>query len=416
MEISKQPLAINNINRVYSFMKTRHFPRAIKLAILFIVMSLCVGCGIKRNALPPEYQDQASVVGFENIRTFGDELPKNFEAQVATWSEQLSGTVTTADDLSILSLSGGGADGAFGAGILVGWTARGDRPEFFSVTGISTGALIAPFAFLGKDYDHLIQEFYTTSSTEDIVRRRFIFSALFGDSFLDTAPLRSALEESITQDIIVKIAQEHRKGRRLFIGTTDLDAMRPVYWNIGAIAQRGDEEATQLIRSIVLASASIPTVFPPVYIDVEVDGVKYDEMHVDGGVSNQLFAYPANINLYKLMQEMGYNNDLSIYVIRNNPLKSKGEIVQPTIRDITAKSMSTLLRYQGIGDLYKIYNTARRDGVDFNLIFVPSTFQEESDELFSIDYMTKLFELGRSMAVKGTPWHKIPPYDFDTTN
>lgn len=152
-------------------------------------------------------------------------------------------------------------------------------------------------------------------------------------------------------------------------------------------------------------------VFPPVYIDVEVDGIKYDEMHVDGGVANQLFAYPANVNLYKLLQSMGYKNGLSIYVIRNSPLTPQGGPVQPSLADIAAKSMSTLIRYQGIGDLYKTYHKAHKDGVDFKLIFVPSTFDEKSNELFDTEYMTKLFELGHSMAVKGIQWHTRPPYD-----
>ncbi len=207
----------------------------------------------------------------------------------------------------MLSLSGGGADGAFGAGILSGWSARGDRPTFTMVTGISTGALIAPFAFLGPEYDMLLKLFYTTFSTEDLARPLPVGSAISRNGFFSTKPLREALKQYISAEVITKIATEYRKGRRLIIGTTNLDLMRPVYWDIGAIAQHRSEKNDQLIRDIILASVSVPVAFPPVFITLEAGGNTYDEMHVDGGVTNQVFAYPVSLDLKKVLAQFSEN-------------------------------------------------------------------------------------------------------------
>lgn len=232
------------------------------LTIMVIIMGLLAGCAQKRHALPISLQEEASVNGLELIRTFGDSPSKNLTDSMAAWSTQIENGPYASAPLTMLSLSGGGADGAYGAGLLSGWSARGDRPVFTMVTGVSTGALIAPFAFLGTEYDRLLKLFYTTFSTEDLVTKRAIGSAISGNAFYSTAPLQHTLKTYISPDVIARIAQEHKKGRRLFIGTTNLDAMRPVYWDIGAIAQHRSKANDQLIRDVIQASVSIPVAFP----------------------------------------------------------------------------------------------------------------------------------------------------------
>ena len=96
-----------------------------------------------------------------------------------------------------LSLSGGGDNGAFGAGLLVGWTEQGSRPEFNLVTGISTGALIAPFAYLGKDYDPILREVYTQIKPSDVFKSRGFLSGFFGDGLADTTPLYGLISKYI---------------------------------------------------------------------------------------------------------------------------------------------------------------------------------------------------------------------------
>lgn len=389
--------------------KFRMLCRISVIALLQVVMVLLLsGCGLHRNALPIDLQSQAQVPGYENIRFFGDTKPANMNELMDKWAE-LSRRPDRAAEISFLSLSGGGADGAFGAGFLCGWTQKGDRPVFGLVTGISTGALMAPFAFLGSDYDQFLKVFYTTFSTRDLIRQRSYISAVSGDSVYSTGPLQEALKKYVNADLIAKIAVEYRKGRRLFIGTTNLDAMRPVYWDIGAIAQYGTPEADQLIRDVILASASVPVAFPPVYIRVRAAGRIYDEMHVDGGVCNQVFSYPPSVHLADELQKIGENRKITLYVIRNDALMSDGEQVEPYLSGIAARSLAGLIRNQGIGDLYRIFYTAQRDGIDFRLAFIPPEHKEEADEIFSPVYMSSLYTLGFAMARGPNPWHTAPP-------
>ena len=380
---------------------------SVRLFVL-VLLIFVTGCGLKRNPLPVALQPQAEVDGYENIRFYGDTTPAHLDKVMAKWAE-VSKKPGGPSEISFLSLSGGGADGAFGAGFLCGWSKHGDRPVFGLVTGISTGALIAPFAFLGEEYDPFIRVFYTTFSTQDLIRQRSYVSAISGDSVYSTEPFQDALRKYINSDFIARIAEEHRKGRRLLIGTTNLDSMRPVYWDIGAIAQYGTKDSDQLIRDVILASASVPVAFPPVYFKVRADGKTYDEMHVDGGVTNQVFSYPPSIKLADELQKIGEKRKITLYVIRNDSLIAEGEEVEPYIGGIAERSLRGLIRNQGIGDLYRIYYTSQRDGIDFKLAFIPPEYKEVADELFSPVYMSKLFSLGFKMAKSGKPWHLAPP-------
>lgn len=374
---------------------------------------LAVGCAPKRNPVPVELQPSAKIIDYDVIRFYGDSTPENMDALRKEWAEQ-GKLLPSEEPLAFLSLSGGGADGAFGAGFLNGWSSTGNRPEFNVVTGVSTGALIAPFAFLGPEYDPVIKLLYTTYTTDMLVKQRPIGSALSGDSLFNTAPLQLALKTFITPRLIAEIGQAHRQGRRLVIGTTNLDEMRPVYWDIGAIAQYDTDEARQLIRDVMRASVSIPVAFPPVYFTVHAEGKAYDEMHVDGGITNQVFSYPAAIKLGAEMQKLGIEHAMSIYVIRNDALKSKGVQVEPNLIDIASRSLAGLIRNQGIGDIYKIESLAKRDGMDFHLAFIPPSWDEESEELFDPVYMKKLFQVGYDMARSTDPWHTEPPSDMST--
>jgi hypothetical protein len=205
------------------------------------------------------------------------------------------------------------------------------------------------------------------------------------------------------------IVAEHDKGRRLFIGTTNLDAKRSVIWSIGVIAKSGAPNALQLVRDILLASASIPGAFTPVYIEVEANGRRYDEIHVDGGTSSQVFLYPASLDMRWGMRQIGFKGKSRIYVIRNSRIEPDWETVKPKIVPILGNTVDTLIRTQGIGDLYRIYLGAQRDGIDYNLAFIPSDFEEKPKETFDPVYMGKLFDLGYQMAQNGYPWEKAPP-------
>ena len=311
--------------------------------------------------------------------------------------------------LTFLALSGGGSEGAFGAGLLNGWSAAGTRPEFAIVTGVSTGALIAPFAFVGPEYDRHLEDFYTTTHTEDIFRLRALLSILGRDSFSDTSPLRKLLEKNVDEQFLKRVAEEHARGRALWIGTTNLEAQRPVIWNMGAIAASNHPRAAELFRAVMMASAAIGGVFPPVYMPVEADGKVFDEIHVDGGTSNQVFLYPAALDVKAFSEKNGAHRERSVYVIRNAKISPQWEEVQPRLERIAVRSVATLIKTQGIGDLFRIYVGTKRDGMDYKLAYIPSDFDAESESGFDPVYMRKLFDFAYELAKNGDPWVSEPP-------
>jgi hypothetical protein len=320
---------------------------------------------------------------------------------------------STSDPLppaSLLAISGGGDAGAFAAGILAGWTAHGNRPEFRVVTGISTGALIAPFAFLGPQYDHALRSAFTSARSEDIFHRRKMLVGLASDGMADSGPLTRLVAKYVTPEMLVAVADEYAKGRVLEIGTTDLDSGRPVTWNMGAIASSDAPGALDLFRKIIIASTSIPGEVSPVMIDADIDGKHFQEMHVDGGVITQVFLYPPRI-LKELHRVTGrpYRRELHAYVIRNGRLEPEWSDTERHTLSIGGRAISALIQAQGINDLQRIYQTARQDGVDFNLAYIGSDFNYPHNEDFDPEYMKRLFDYAYQLSAKGYPWHKAPP-------
>ena len=303
-----------------------------------------------------------------------------------------------------LAISGGGDNGAYGAGFLNGWTASGTRPEFKAVTGISTGALIAPFAFLGPKYDYVLKNVYTNTSQKDIFKKRGMIKGIFGDAMADSRPLANTIATYVNRQLLDEIAAEYAKGRLLLVGTANLDSLEPVIWNMTAIAASKDPNATALFSSILLASASIPGAFPPVMIDVNVGGVPYQEMHADGGTMTQVFLYPPSLRIADAPQRQR-----ALYVIRNARLDADWANVERRTFSIATRAIASLTRTQGIGDLYRIYATAQRDGIDFNLTYIPPTFNTPHLEEFDTNYMRSLYDVGESAAKAGYQWQKFPP-------
>lgn len=392
-------------------------PRILVHARTFLLVltlfAVVTGCAYthQRKPKPLKPSETAQIPGIPRARIWGDKLPPYADEWLKLSEAEIKVQFPALMKFShnYLAISGGGSSGAFGAGLLAGWTAAGNRPEFIFVTGISTGALIAPLAFLGSSWDSQLKEFYTTYSTKDLIRRRPILGAIFGDAIGDTDPLEALIDKNYDQKMLEAIAKEHRKGRRLFIGTTNLDAGRPVIWNIGYIAVSGSPNSLQLFQDILLASASIPGALPPVYVEVEAEGRRYDEMHVDGGTTSQVFLFPTQIDWPQVLKRLKISTMPSVYIIRNSHLEPQWEYVEPKLPAIADRSISSLIRTQGIGDMYRIYLRAQRDGIDYNLAFIPDEFDVESKEPFDPEYMRKLFNLGYRMAKDGYPWSKAPP-------
>jgi predicted acylesterase/phospholipase RssA len=398
--------------RIKVLMNSRRSPSAVGVLVaLTLAFQACVSVP-PRNALPEELIEYATVPGGPTARFWGDARPVDIDARFDVFERQFA--ANTDEDIytrsrNYLSISGGGADGAFGAGLLKGWSESGTRPKMWIVTGISTGALIAPYAFLGSDYDDELEDLYTTLSTSDLIKKRSIITGLMSDAFADTAPMRELLQNHIDAEMIEQIALEYANGRRLFIGTTNLDAKRPVIWNIGAIAAVGTDESAQLIRDVMLASASIPGMFPPVRITVRIGDDEYDELHVDGGVSSQVFLFPAQINVRIGASKLGLSGDQTLYVIRNGVLEPRWSEVKPKLGPVAFTSINTLIRTQGMGDLYRIYLGAKRDELPYRLAYIPSDFDVEPEEFFDPKYMRALFDLAYELSRDGYEWATSPP-------
>ncbi len=389
---------------------------AIQLWIT-LVLAICIGytagCGTvpKRNALPEELSNRAVIPGIPNARFWGDEVPPWAEKWWSMSDEELQTQYAGiyGKEHSYLALSGGGANGAFGAGLMLGWTDSGIRPEFTMVTGISTGALIAPFAFLGPAYDEALKEIYTGVSTKDILTPRRILTGLTSDALADSAPLQNLIAKYVTPQLLEALAAEYGKGRQLNIGTTNLDASRPVIWNITRIAASGHPKSLELIHKLLLASASIPVAFPPVLIEVEADGRRFDELHVDGGGSSQIFLYPLGIDWRRIEEKLKVQGIPNAYLIRNGQFKEPYEPVEPSVTSIAGQSINSLLASQGIGDMYRVYFATKRDGLSYHLAHIPEDFTEQPKEPFDTEHMRKLFNLAYKLAKDGYPWLKYPP-------
>lgn len=390
------------------------------LALLCAVVAVTVstGCGgpSRSHAVPHDLQDRAVVPGTTMaVRTWGSEMNPEFTQEIsksiayeraALAAAGHTGPLPRADYLAI---SGGGQNGAFGAGMMCAWTERGDRPNFKVVTGISTGALTAPFVFAGSEYDFVLREVYTKTKTSDIMNMRGFLAAINDDAMADTKPLWKLVSKYVDEKLLARISEEYKKGRLLIIGTTNLDARRAVLWNVGEIASSGSPDALEVVRKIMIASAAIPAAFPPVLIDVEVDGVKYQEMHVDGGAMTQVFLYPPSTKLKQEAEAVGIVRDRRAYVIRNSRLDPDWAEVERSTMTIAGRAIDSMITTQGIGDLYRIYLNAQRDEIDFNLAFIPPSFKVKSKEAFDPVYMTQLFQVGYDMMKNGYPWSKMPP-------
>jgi predicted patatin/cPLA2 family phospholipase len=334
----------------------------------------------------------------EPASTFHDEMPGKFRS----------------GPLSYLALSGGGADGAYGAGVLNGWTAQGTRPEFSVVSGVSTGALIAPFAFLGAAYDATLRDVYTSGIAESILDAPNFLNALFGSGLFGNTRLRELVARYVDQNMLDAIAVEHMKGRRLFIVTTNLDTQRTVIWDMGRIASLRSPQAVSLFRDVLAASASIPVVFPPILIDAEANGNRFQEMHVDGGVTAPVLTLPEAFLLRYATLPNGPQT--KIYILMNNKVERDFQVVPNSTVDIAARASSSATKTQTRSLLYETYEFAQRNKFGFNLSYIGKDVPLSKSPGFETKYMRGLYQYGYERARAGDFWAKAPPYDDFSQN
>jgi hypothetical protein len=388
--------------------------RVLMIQAMLVIGLAVAGCSVpvRLASVPRADTERAMPLGIPNARFFADADPKAMVADATEAFRREIAQLPPGTNLRrlppayYLAVSGGGDNGAFGAGLLNGWTETGTRPVFKGVTGVSTGALIAPFAFLGPEYDGPLREVYTTINAEKVFKFRGISAALFDDALADTTPLSEVIAKYLDQKLLDAIATEYGKGRLLLIGTTDLDAQRPVIWNIGAIAASGHPGALGLVRQILRASAAIPGAFQPVLIDVELDGKKYQELHVDGGAIAQMFLYPPSIEL----RDLPIKRERRAYLIRNARLDPDYAQSERRTISIAGRAISTMLAASGHNDVLRLYFVTKRDNVDYNLAYIGRDFvAPEKKGEFDQAYMRALYDYGLGQGKAGPLWHKVPP-------
>ena len=389
--------------------------RTIVALVVSSILLPLVGCFSPppRRSIPPELVETAQVPGYEHVRYWADELTSSFSDGVLEQYRQVQASAKAGinpgmlSQVTFLAISGGGENGAFAAGLLAGWASAGTRPKFETVTGVSAGALAAPFAFLGPKYDGALEEIYTRYDAAHLYTSRIL--GFFSNALDDTAPLRRLIESYVTDAFLDEVAGEYRIGRRLLVASTDLDAERPMFWDLSAIAASGNPGRKTLFVDLLLASSAIPGLFPPMVIPVRTqDGQMYTELHIDGGATAELVFAPPNISLASYEDKVfGKRRERTLYVIRNGKLAPESATTPERALDIAERAVSTLVKNQVLANLRLLARAAREGGTNLRFVAVPSSFSTAAQTDFDTAYTKKLFEAGRQVGRAGQ-WDDKP--------
>lgn len=360
------------------------------IAVLTITLSACSFMAPRRAIVPAALADAGTIEAGVTLRYWGDD--EQFASGHTKVKPGSDGRV------DFLTLSGGGINGAYGAGYLVGWSRSGQRPDFEVVTGISVGAIIAPLAFLGPQYDERLKVVFSSLTEASNPAADFISAVLGAPSIMSNAPVLQAIRNVVDQQVLDAVGKAHRDGRRLYIGTTNLDAQRPVVWDIGAIANSNLPNRLQLVHNIILASAAVPGVFPPVLVDVSAQGHQFNELHVDGGVTQQVLLMPGGYGT------RSKNGTSRLYVIFNGVVEPTRETVQISSLSLLGRAVPTMLKYLGRANLSELASSARAGGLSYRMTAIPADFPESSSVFGSPAWLAMLFDYGVASGQAGA-WY-----------
>jgi len=368
----------------------------IRSLMLTCSLALAACTSLPRTPYTAADAGSSRVLDIDGLRRYADEPVTRFgfEQDKATGSR------------TYLALSGGGADGAYGVGVLNGWTVAHNRPTFSVVSGVSTGGLIAPFAFLGSQYDDTLRELYTSGIAESLLNDPSIMRVLFGSGLFGNTRLRELVARYVGPEILAQVARENAKGRRLLVVTTDLDTQRTAIWDMGKIAAVGTPEALKLFRDVMAASASIPLVFPPILIEAEGGGRRFQEMHVDGGVTAPVLTLPEAL---LLQGRLPGNAKMDIYILVNKKIERNFELVANSTIDVASRSLSSITQSQTRSIIFSTYDFAQRNHLGFYLSYIERDYPAPPSEGFDTAYMRALYQYGYEKAAAGQAWTSRMP-------
>ena len=374
----------------------------VRLILLALVLMLGACASGARSSFDIQDRQGARPMGLISAPNHPIRVYLDAEDRAAIFQQAFREGVPLGPDgrLDFIALSGGGSNGAFTAGLMKGWSETGERPDFEVVTGVSTGALAAPFVFLGADYDDELAEAYTGGAAAGLLQSRGL-GALIGSGIYRSEPLRALVEQFVDQDLLREVATEYAKGRVLLVATTDLDSQRGVSWDLGAIATQGTPEALELFRSVLVASASIPGAFPPVLIQSDNAGLYFEEMHVDGGVTTPFLAVPET--LWSFKEPSDTLRGARFYVVVNGRTNPTFEITKDTPQGVLGRSIDILLRASLLTTLAGNKAFADRNDLFFRYAALPND-SEASALDFSVESMSAVYEVGRQGAISGDAW------------
>lgn len=403
--------------------------KLISVCCLAILLTACSN-DLFRSAAPSNPDNSNSLFDDPSLRTWGD-VPFSLAQYVSNEAKRrhtfdISMVVDEQGNRKPqhhLTISGGGANGAYGAGILNGLTEAGSRPEYRLVTGVSTGAIIGLYAFLGEEFDDKLKSFYTQLSDKDLYETRYIWQLFSSASLLDTAPFEARVRSEINRELLEKVKLQYLRGRNFLVKTTNLDEQRPVIWNMGAIAMHSTPEAELLFESVIIASASIPGIFEPVLIPVTTVGVTHDEMHVDGGVIAQVFFMPENINVrefekVEILNLSHHGHKLQdkvesyVWLINNSRIAASWHPTRLSIADIVGRSIATMIKFQGRSNIAQIYKQSELTGSSFNLSYIHDNVPDAPDDApFDQSYMQSMYCYGYAQGLEQEHWNNnLPDY------
>ncbi len=395
----------------------RQSPPMFRIVFVAVALLSLGGClTVPRDATVLNEAASATVPEFPNARFNADDpsLSGRLEKDLRATAAKAPST----GPYQILALSGGGADGAFGAGVLIGWTKRGDRPQFNVVTGVSTGALIAPFAFLGPDYDAKLRDAYTSGAAAGLTRKRGVYAA-FTPGIFQAGQLRDLVARYIDDDLLTAIAREQLKGRRLFVATTNLDSQEGVVWDLGAIALEAQthpykrEAARDLFCKVLVASASVPGAFAPVMIETDTVGDQnpqaqgpkghpLQEMHVDGSVTLPFFILPESMLDWTVPADLRHGGH--VYVLVNGKINPAYAVTKNNAVTIAARSLETITKAQARVTLVALRGFSERNDLSMSVTAMPDDFIDGGMMAFDTASMNKVFDKGYAVGLSPQNW------------
>ena len=348
----------------------------------FLCLSVLIICSCK------SYIDQLPEEHAKALPEFAHSLRERRCAEQKPATQQI-------DELIILMISGGGSNGAFGAGVACGNIDKYTLPDFNIVTGVSTGALQATAVFIGKDGKNILKEAYTTITEDDVVDKYFF--PLLQNSLSSNKRLKALINKYITDRVVDLVARQHRLGRRLYVTTTDLNNSRVVVWELSAIAASGLADRCDLYRKVLLASASVPAFYPPVPFTVTINGRDYCQHHSDS-TTKSLFFCPW------MLEEFDFNS-ISAYAIVNHQLPGEPRRIENGISGMLKAMVKDMLKARAYYGLIETAQMMRQHRAKFYFVAIPNDMTLEHDELdFDQIEMQLLFNRGYKMVIGGDSW------------